>query len=242
MAAEGLNVRGLTGVDISLPVAGVGTRAYAFLIDWHIRVLLALAWLLLAWLALRMLGATTALVSGKAVWAGLVLVVPATALYLLYHPVLELVLQGRTPGKRKAGVRIVTVEGATPGAGALLMRNLFRLIDSLPVFYVLGLVCCLFTGRQVRIGDLAAGTVLVIDDSRVKSESLDRIGTLVQRASVEPRVATLIQDLLDRWPELEPVRRVELARSLLLKFGGSDPATLTEAQLRMQLQRLIGGA
>ncbi len=50
MAAEELNIRGLTGVDMTLPIAGPGTRAYAFIIDWHIRLLVALAWVLLDWL------------------------------------------------------------------------------------------------------------------------------------------------------------------------------------------------
>lgn len=54
MATEELTVRGLTGIDMRLAVAGVGTRAYAFVIDWHIRVLLALAWMLLAVLVRRM--------------------------------------------------------------------------------------------------------------------------------------------------------------------------------------------
>ena len=43
-AAPGLTVDSVTGIDVSLPVAGPGARAYAFLVDWHIRVILALGW------------------------------------------------------------------------------------------------------------------------------------------------------------------------------------------------------
>ena len=72
-------------------------------------------------------------------------------------------MRGRTPGKRIAGVRLVTREGDIPGAGALLLRNIFRLLDSLPVCYLVGLATVVFTEHHVRVGDLAAGTLLVMD-------------------------------------------------------------------------------
>ena len=71
-------------------------------------------------------------------WFGTV-VLPALAIYFLYHPVLELAMRGRTPGKRSAGIHVVTRDGSAPSAGALLVRNVFRLIDSLPVAYGVGL-------------------------------------------------------------------------------------------------------
>lgn len=239
MAAEELTVQGLTGVDMTLAVAGVGTRAYAFIIDWHIRVLLALAWFLLGWLIARMTGN---LLSGGPSYAVGVFA-PPLLIYFLYHPVLELVMQGRTPGKRMAGARIVTREGATPGAGALLMRNLFRLVDSLPALYVLGLGFCLFTAQRVRVGDLAAGTVLVIDESQSRAKSLERIGALVQHSSLEPHAAALVEDVLERWEELEPQRREQLACSLLEKVAGKSPELLTglpDTTLRGMLRELIG--
>ena len=61
-------------------------------------------------------------------------------MYFLYHFALEIAMHGRTPGKRMAGIHIVTREGGSPGAGALLTRNVFRLVDSLPLLYGVGLV------------------------------------------------------------------------------------------------------
>ena len=246
MAAEELSVRGLTGVDISLPIAGVGTRSYAFIVDWHIRLLLALAWLVL-WLLGMRLFAGTGLVEFTKVHVKLVqfgLALPMAVLYFLYHPVLEVLMRGLTPGKRTAGVRIVTLEGAVPGTGALLMRNLFRLIDSLPMFYLLGLLFCLVNARRVRIGDLAAGTLLVIDDSKSKAASLERIGALVQSARVDPSAAALVQDLLDRWMELDSHKRDEIARSLLKSMDPGPPEeieALDSPQLRKRLKGLVGG-
>src|ERR687898_887618 len=66
-----------------------------------------------------------------------------------------------------AGVRLVTHSGGTPLIGAYLIRNVFRLIDSFPVFYGLGLILTMLTRNHVRVGDLAAGTLLVYDHSDV---------------------------------------------------------------------------
>ncbi len=235
MAAEELNIRGLTGVEMTLQLAGPGTRAYGFIIDWHIRLLVALAWLLLGFLVGVGAGARF-----KSAVFVLAFAVPATLIYFFYHPILEVLMRGRTPGKRMAGARIVTLEGATPGTGALLMRNLFRLIDSLPGLYLVGLICCMFTAQRVRIGDLAAGTVLVLDEQK----PLGHFGKLAETARLDPDTATLVQELLERWDELEPEHARTLARELVARLDpGIDPAktaALDRAALRSRLEALIG--
>lgn len=241
MAAEELSVRGLTGVDMTLRVAGPGTRSYAFVADWHIRLLLALAWVLAGVLARLYLpnGRHTAFSSTLFVWT---VFIPAGLVYLLYHPVLEVVMHGRTPGKRIAGARIVTREGSMPGTGALLTRNLFRLIDSLPLFYVVGLMCCLFTAERVRFGDLAAGTVLVLDDAAAP-RALGRLGALLGRGRLDPEALVLVQDLLDRWPELAEERRAALARTVLSRLeaqpGAAELSRLDDHALHSRLRALL---
>ena len=225
-------------MDITLRVAGPGTRAYAFIIDWHIRLLVALAWVLAGLLIGLIVGAAF-----KKTTFPFLFVLPALLIYFFYHPVLELLMRGRTPGKRMAGARIVTLEGATPGTGALLMRNLFRLIDSLPVLYLVGLVCCIFTTQRVRIGDLAAGTVLVLDEPKA-TRSLAVMGMLAQNSRLEPDAAALVQDLVDRWAELKKGRRESLARELFVRLDpGVDPvqlAALDSAALLARLEALLG--
>jgi uncharacterized RDD family membrane protein YckC len=239
LATEELNIRGLTGVDMTLRVAGPGTRAYAFIIDWHIRLLVALAWVLA--------GLVVGLIVGgnfKKEALPLFFIAPALVVYFLYHPVLEVVMRGRTPGKRMAGARIVTLEGETPGMGALLMRNLFRLIDSLPVAYLVGLVCCIFTAQRVRIGDLAAGTLLILDDPKA-NQSLALVGMAAQNSRLEPEAAALVQDLIARWAQLKEGRRESLARELLAKLdAGLDAAQLAALDpvaLRSRLEALLRG-
>ncbi|MBS0364962.1 MAG: RDD family protein [Proteobacteria bacterium] len=198
-----------TGIDVALPVAGPGARSYAFIIDWHIRLVLALAWY--AGAALLYSGRLTlaAPLASDTRWFTTVLA-PALAIYFLYHPVVELALRGSTPGKRMAGVRIVNRHGAAPGAGAVLIRNVFRLIDSLPLCYGVGLVSVAMTAEHLRIGDLAAGTLLVYERPAPAPAGAAALGT-----ARDPAAAEVAAELLQRWPQLLPEARIRLARALL---------------------------
>lgn len=151
-----------TGVPVRLVIAGPGARVCAFLLDWLARVTLALGWYAAGaflyhghWTLDPPLGLSPAWFAG--------VLLPAAGLYLLYRPVLEIALHGRTPGMRACGVRLLSREGTAPDLSALLIRNVFRLVDSLPLCYGVGLVMTLCTREQVRLGDLAAGTVLVYE-------------------------------------------------------------------------------
>src|ERR1700731_2811457 len=165
--APGLVVDSVTGIDVSLPVAGPGARAYAFLLDWHIRLILALGWFVLGALLYNGRFSLSPPLSNDARWFGAV-VAPALAIYFLYHHAVELALRGSTPGKRMAGVRIVARDGGAPSAGALLTRNVFRLVDSLPLFYGVGLITVVLTRDHLRIGDMAAGTLLVFEHAEAR--------------------------------------------------------------------------
>jgi len=161
---------------------------------------------------------------------------PAAAIYFLYHPVLEIAMQGRTPGKRMAGIRIVTERALTPDVGALIIRNVFRLVDSLPAFYVLGLVVAMLTPRQVRIGDIAAGTLLVYDSGKRKLDFDSVIGPSDSRLS--PGDRELLDDLLERWRGLEAPLRRGLAEKFLARIGEAVADSDSEAGLRKRLRKL----
>jgi uncharacterized membrane protein SpoIIM required for sporulation/uncharacterized RDD family membrane protein YckC len=161
-APPAIPVPSATGVDARIVLAGPGARAIAFVLDWMIRTGLAIVWLLAA--ALAILGNLDFDVASEDQLLWYVLAAtPATIIYFLYHMILEPVMGGRTPGKRMIGLRVLTPEGVVPGVGALVVRNVFRLIDSLPVFYVVGLLFVMFGKRHARLGDLAAGTVLAVE-------------------------------------------------------------------------------
>jgi uncharacterized membrane protein SpoIIM required for sporulation len=166
-----MSVPSATGVDAHIVLAGPGARSFAFLIDWLIRSGLALLYLVVA--ALLIFGNLDFEVEAdrETLWylAG---ATPATAIYFLYHLILEPLMSGRTPGKRLAGVRVLTPEGLTPATGALISRNVFRIIDSMPLLYVVGLLFIFFSKRHLRLGDLAAGTVVAMD----RAPFLEKLG------------------------------------------------------------------
>src|SRR5437762_13152477 len=116
-----LTVDSVTGIDVSLPVAGPRARAYAFLLDWHIRLIVALAWFVLGPLLYNGRPALAPPLSNDARWFGAV-GAPAPALYSLYHCVPALAMAGSTPGKRMAGVPLVARNGGSPSAAAHLTR------------------------------------------------------------------------------------------------------------------------
>lgn len=235
-----LSLQSAEALDYQLEIAGMGARAHAFVIDWHIRLLLALAWLVIAALSLYPLTELHALFKHKlSSVATFVLLVPAAVIYFFYHPVLEVAMAGRTPGKRMAGVRLVSLQGHTPGIGPLLLRNVFRLIDSLPGFYVVGLVSVALTSKQVRIGDLAAGLVLVYD-STVDPKTVEKIGALARHSRLDDDDQALLLDILARWKELTIDTRISLAQQFLDRIGHTIPnLNITKAKQDRALKQTL---
>jgi len=180
--APHLMARSATGIAAEVVLAGPGARAIAFILDFLVRGCLALAWLLLAaWLILGNLDFTVP-DDRETPWY-LLGVVPAMAIYFLYHVVLEPLMDGRTPGKRMTGLRVLTPNGVVPGAGALVTRNLFRIVDSLPALYVVGLLFIMFGRRHARLGDLAAGTVVAVERAPFLEQLAARAGATEQIAT-----------------------------------------------------------
>lgn len=101
---------------------------------------------------------------------GAVLAVAALVLFLIvwgYYIVFETLWDGQTPGKRVAGTRVVRLDGGAAGFREAVVRNLVRFADFLPLGYGIGLVV-LFADRHTRrLGDLAAGTIVVREQQRV---------------------------------------------------------------------------
>jgi uncharacterized RDD family membrane protein YckC len=224
----------------TLEVAGVGARSYAFVLDWHIRLLAALLWIYLAAFLFYDLSVFSTLFDedSQNTTAAWIIFMPAAIAYFFYHPILETTMHGSTPGKRMAGVRLITLEGHTPGIGSILIRNIFRLIDSLPGVYTIGLLVVIFTRNQVRIGDIAAGTVLIYENKGGRQSLSD-----VARQSLDSRLSTenydLLLELLDRWPQLEKHQRIHLARQFLSKIG-EELASDDPNKLKTHLQQLLG--
>jgi hypothetical protein len=125
---------------------------------------------------------------------------------------------------------------------ALIIRNLFRLIDSLPAFYTIGLLFCFVTAHRVRIGDMAAGTLVVLDESAAE-QSLARLETVAGKSPLTLESLELVDQILERWNELQSAKRTAIARSLLSRIDpAKDPDEITaldEAQLHRRLEDFL---
>jgi uncharacterized RDD family membrane protein YckC len=138
------------GVELAFSPAGPAPRALAYAMDLAIR---SAAYLVLG-IALAFLGR-----AGQ----GLFLI----ALFLLewFYPVaFEVLAGGQTPGKRLLGLRVIRADGAPIGWSRSTVRSLLSFVDFLPFGFAAGLVSTLLTGRHQRLGDLAAGSVVVHQD------------------------------------------------------------------------------
>lgn len=232
-AAESLQLHTATGLPVEMPLVGAGSRAYAFLIDWHIRVG---ATALLALARQAVTGLYDPTVRSWLAWVDAGLVLASIGAYVFYHPVVELILRGDSPGKRAAGLRCVDGHGEAPSAGAVLLRNVMRLVDGLPLLYITGFVSVNLSRQRQRLGDMVAGTY-VVRAPAVASEKLLAELDRVSGAGLDPAAAEFTALLLERWPALSAQKRREFASSVLRRAGVTPDAN--DRVLRRQLQALL---
>jgi uncharacterized RDD family membrane protein YckC len=148
-------------VSIELPLAGIGSRFIALLVDY----LILLAGLFVLWILALIFGPALRTFSRiSAQWA------EAIAIFILflfgwgYFTLFEAFWNGRTPGKRVAKIRVIHSSGRPIGLLESMARNLIRFIDQQPLFVsAVGVITMFVTRQHQRLGDLAAGTLVVRD-------------------------------------------------------------------------------
>ncbi len=133
---------------------------------------------------------------------------------------LELRWEGQTPGKRWIGIRVVAEDGTAAGNGAIVVRNVMRLVDILPGVYFVGLVAMLLSEKHQRLGDLAAGTIVVAVEPPPKK--LRRWPAGLSDGDVR-----LLEAWFDRAPQLSPARAEDLARKLVAHLGWTKEGDAT---------------
>jgi uncharacterized RDD family membrane protein YckC len=138
------------GVEVELVLAGLGSRFLARLLDTFIQALCIIALLILA-------AVTSSAVGG---WGLAFAIVGAFVVFFVYDVAFELLMAGQTPGKRAAGVRVVGLRGQAIGFRESAVRNVVRVVDLL-LLYLPAVLSILTTSRNQRLGDLAAGTIVV---------------------------------------------------------------------------------
>ncbi len=114
-----------------------------------------------------------------------------TLLGLLYFLVSEAMF-GASPGKYWMRLKVVRLDGGPLGLGDVIVRNLLKPIDFLPVLYLLGGLLVLVTPGAQRLGDLAAGTTVVYQHRALELGATRHSGTTARRALLAALLAALL--------------------------------------------------
>jgi uncharacterized RDD family membrane protein YckC len=230
------------GITLALPLAGVGSRFIAALIDTSIQFA--------ALLGLSLLRA--GLPDNGVVSA--VFIVVAFVLFTGYDISFETLASGRTPGKRVTGLRVVTAAGAPVRFTTSAIRNVLRVVDILPGTYLIGIVTIVLTTRNQRLGDLAAGTLVVRErtgaDSRPSGpwtvvpgsdpgDDVDPFEGWDVTAVTGDEVAT-VRRFLERRTSLVPDARARLAAELAGRLRPKVAAPETDVPDETFLMRVVG--
>ena len=160
-------------VAFGYDIAGIGSRFLAAVVD----MLILLALILLVELTLSLIAASffrDQLLNDSPVlaWMAAIFGLIAFALFWGYYIFFEMLWNGQSPGKRWVGLRVIRTDGTPITLTESIVRNLVRLVDFLPAYYGVGVVTMFVNGQSRRLGDLAAGTLVVRDRAAVTLESL----------------------------------------------------------------------
>jgi uncharacterized RDD family membrane protein YckC len=199
-------------VQIHPDVAGVGSRTIALIVDTALQVALLIPVLFLP------------LADGLSSTGETVVVAIVVFVVLwLYYPAFEWLRHGQTPGKRFQGIRVVRTDGQPAGLAPVLVRNLVRIVDVMLLPF-LALISMVITKRSQRLGDLAAGTMVVREralpapsvvpwlvQAEAPSQTLDTSG-------LTERDYTVLRTFLTRRSSLETVARQQLAARLAARL------------------------
>jgi uncharacterized RDD family membrane protein YckC len=145
-------------VAIEMPLAGIGSRFIAILIDTLIWAAGLFVLALLVWVVQPALQAFSRL---SYQWVVALLTLVVFVLNWGYFTLFEAFWNGRTPGKRVARIRVIQQSGRPIGLFESMARNLVRYVDQIPFFYAVGVITMFSTRQHQRLGDLAAGTLVV---------------------------------------------------------------------------------
>ncbi len=245
---ERMAVRTPEHVQLNFLLAGAGNRFLALLVDLAIQWLLVLGIVLvlggLLWVTKWSVGD----VFGKKAEASVGLWLFAGFLLLFfvlqwgYFTFFETVWAGQTPGKRRQRIRVIRENGRPIGFAEAAIRNLLRsVLDSQPYpLHAIGFVVGMLNARFKRLGDFAAGTVVIVERRQSRPKAAPRLRPPAQAPVPEarPRVrqltqeeVTTLQAYLRRRHELDaPVRSAmaeKIATSLTQRLNVSQPADMS---------------
>lgn len=215
-----LEIRSPEGVSFSLPLAGLVTRFLAWALD--------LVLVVVVYMVFASLLSVISLLSSD--FANALSILAFFVLYIGYSIAFEWLMRGQTPGKRVLGIRVVDAQGLHLQFDQIVVRNLLRFVDVLPIGYLLGGLTALCSRKAQRLGDIAASTI-VISANPAPVPDVDQLlpakynsfrdhphleARLRQRVSVDD--TGLLVQALTRRNSLEPEARIALFAELREHF------------------------
>jgi uncharacterized RDD family membrane protein YckC len=223
------------GVPLELTLAGVGSRFASALLDYIFQfiILVALA-LVLSYGAGFSPGSSSV---SAAFW-----VVGFFAVFWGYDVAFEVLNSGRTPGKAANGLRVVLESGAPVTFAPSAVRNVIRLIDLIPGTYLVGITSILVTKRNQRVGDLAAGTLVIREARKLPPEVL--VSPSVQSptwdtSAIGQQDLDTVAAFLARRHELAAGARIQIAAELAGRLRPKVGGAIGRDGDEMFLERLL---
>ncbi len=215
-----LDVRTGEAIAVRYELAGVGTRFLALSIDFAIQIGIVIAILIAASLVELLFHSVSTfarfapLDRGADIAVRAALSIAVFVLFFGYFIIFELAWNGQSPGKRLLGIRVVRDAGFPIDAGASVIRNLVRLVEVALGFYLISAVATLLSKENKRLGDIAAGTIVIRDrfDEAPELDALVRTEDRDDGLDREDRV--LIERFLARRESLDRNVRLEIAEKL----------------------------
>lgn len=247
-------------VSLEFELAGAGSRFAAYLIDFVLSILLIVGVLLAAlltggWMTVRALvGSAGGAVGASWIWAIVVLVI-----FLInwgYYVFFEGLGKGSTPGKKRMGIRVIRQDGLPVGLREAALRNLVRAADILPPpSYILGGLVMHFDRYGRRLGDMLAGTFVVVEkfdlaaqgaSGAAWAERVERGGSrqalTLPRGTISAQQLALIEQFLARAHEISLERRDQLIWQItepLLSLVNEDRESLARSPERTERCRRL---
>lgn len=213
------------GISFALPLAGPITRFFAWVID--------LACIVALVMVISILLSFAGVLSSDLAAAASILAY--FVISIGYGIVLEWRWRGQTVGKRLLKLRVVDEQGLRLAASQIVIRNLLRFVDSLPLLYLVGGLACLLSRRGQRLGDFAANTIVVRSapepDLELETIASDKYNSFRDyphlearlRQRVSPQEAALAFQALQRRERLLPLARVKLMQDFADHFRAKVP-------------------
>ncbi|MGB0867692.1 MAG: RDD family protein [Granulosicoccaceae bacterium] len=202
------------GTELRLAVAGLVPRSLAWAIDFCLRMLI---YLVLVTVMGSVLIATFFDFEDSRDRLSYMVGIGSIIFFLLewFFTAIPEALFGTTPGKKLLGLRVVHTDGTPLGWQSAILRNFLRFADFLPFFYFSAVVSMLVDSRSRRLGDFAAGSMVVYNQrEKIDSSAAGKIAAIVPPFVLSPEERSVLLDFDERCTGLTEERQIELVSLL----------------------------